>query len=655
MYRAYSIITVEKAATDGDKRIIEGTATTPEPDRVGDIIEPEGAQFKNPIPLLWQHKSDKPIGRATLEKPTAKGIRFKAIIEKMDEPGVLKDRLDEAWQSIKIGLVRAVSIGFRAMEHSYMDDGGIRFLQFEILELSAVTIPANAQCTMDMVKSIDTEIRAASGREDLDDDPAARRQPPSASRQSPGVPGSTKTRNAIVGRQKAMNKPLTIAERISAMETERAEKHARMEEIFQKAAEEGRTRDEAEREEFNNLQAEVNGLDDEIKAARAIEKAKVAAAKVVDTTQVRSIDGGDGQPIRSAVRIKAPDLPKGTRFARYAMALAAGRGSISDALEYAKRWDNQTPEVSHYIKAVAGSTSTASGEWGHQLVYQDNLASEFIELLRPATIIGRMQGIRRVPFNVRIPRQTTGSTVNWVGERAAKPVSELDFDSVTLGYDKIAGIVVLSEELVRLSQPDAEETVRRDLVEQIARFMDAQFLDPSITASANRPASITNGVTAISAIGNDADDLYADMNTALAAFDDAEQSTSSIVVIMRTSVARGVSAIRNALGQFEFPTLSAMGGTLMGYPVIVSNSAPANTIVLVLASEILMADDGRVTLDASREATLDMDGGDTPTMSLWQKNLVGIRAERWVTWAKRRATAVAMIDNAAYAPVATSG
>jgi len=84
----------------------------------------------------------------------------------------------------------------------------------------------------------------------------------------------------------------------------------------------------------------------------------------------------------------------------------------------------------------------------------------------------------------------------------------------------------------------------------------------------------------------------------------------------------------------------------------VSNSVPAGTIVLAKANEILLADDGGVQLDASREATLDMNGGTTPNFNLWQRNCVAIRAERFITWAKRRANAVAVITGAAYGPAA---
>jgi HK97 family phage prohead protease len=95
------------------------------------------------MPLLWQHKTDKPVGMAKFDKPTAKGIDFEASLAKVDEPGTLKDRVDEAWQSVKLGLVRAVSIGFRPIEYSFIDNGGVRFVETEVMELSLVTIPAN--------------------------------------------------------------------------------------------------------------------------------------------------------------------------------------------------------------------------------------------------------------------------------------------------------------------------------------------------------------------------------------------------------------------------------------------------------------------------------------------------------------------------------
>jgi phage head maturation protease len=88
----------------------------------------------------------------------------------MSEPGTLKDRLDEAWQSVKMKLVRGVSIGFRSIEYAFMDDGGIRFVESEVLELSLVTIPANADATIQSIKSFDAPLLAATGKEPKDSD-----------------------------------------------------------------------------------------------------------------------------------------------------------------------------------------------------------------------------------------------------------------------------------------------------------------------------------------------------------------------------------------------------------------------------------------------------------------------------------------------------
>jgi uncharacterized protein len=159
--RAYSVLEVK--SVDEDKRIIRGVATTPTVDRVGDIIDPLGVKFENPLAFLWQHRHDQPIGSVKFDKPTKAGINFEAEIASTDEPGTLKDRLDEAWQSIKMGLVRAVSIGFRPIEYAFMETGGVRFIETEVYELSAVTIPANSDALISTIKSLDATARHEAG------------------------------------------------------------------------------------------------------------------------------------------------------------------------------------------------------------------------------------------------------------------------------------------------------------------------------------------------------------------------------------------------------------------------------------------------------------------------------------------------------------
>src|SRR5690625_7407359 len=80
--RAYSCIEVK--AVNEDRRVVRGIATTPGVDRVGDIIEPMGVSFKNPLAFLWQHKHDQPIGTVRFEQPTEIG---RAACREREEDG----------------------------------------------------------------------------------------------------------------------------------------------------------------------------------------------------------------------------------------------------------------------------------------------------------------------------------------------------------------------------------------------------------------------------------------------------------------------------------------------------------------------------------------------------------------------------------------
>ena len=151
--RAYSVLEIK--SVDVEERSITGIATTPETDRVGDIVDPLGAKFAEEIPLLWQHQHDKPVGVARFGKATKSGIPFTATIAKIAEPGPLKDLVDMAWQAVKAKLVRGVSIGFRALSYEPLETGGLKFTETEIYELSLVTIPANASATIQTIKSMD--------------------------------------------------------------------------------------------------------------------------------------------------------------------------------------------------------------------------------------------------------------------------------------------------------------------------------------------------------------------------------------------------------------------------------------------------------------------------------------------------------------------
>jgi len=119
----------------------------------------------------------------------------------------------------------------------------------------------------------------------------------------------------------------------------------------------------------------------------------------------------------------------------------------------------------------------------------------------------------------------------------------------------------------------------------------------------------------------------------------------------------GLQAQINGFGAPAFP--SAANGSLMGYPVITSAHVNISDINLLDQQSILLAMDPSVTVDVSREASVQMDSAPasppTPLVSFWQQNLIGLRAEQYAYWMRARDNAVVMITGAAYLPVPPVG
>lgn len=165
--RAYSFLDVKAMEETADYVSVKGVASTPTPDRMGDIVDPMGAKFITPMPLLWQHDHTKPVGHMTFAKPGKAGIPFEASIPRIKEAGTLQDRVNEAIHSLQYKLVAAVSIGFRVINDGFelLDGGGLHFKEWEWLELSLVTIPANSDALISAVKSADQAALSAIGKE----------------------------------------------------------------------------------------------------------------------------------------------------------------------------------------------------------------------------------------------------------------------------------------------------------------------------------------------------------------------------------------------------------------------------------------------------------------------------------------------------------
>lgn len=666
--RAYSLITIK--SVDEEQRIIEGMATTPTPDRLGDIVVSEGAEFKLPLPLLMQHNAKEPIGHVIDARVTKKGIAIKAQIARVDEEGSLKNRLTEAWQMIKSGLIGGLSIGFKSLEAEEIKDSKetnawfppLKHTKWLWLELSAVTIPANGEATIQTVKAIDTQQLAAIGRKSAE---SVRLIQPGASGKS-----NPKAKDTDMGTK-------TIAEQIASLEASRAAKQAELENVLQKSIDEGRSTDKDEQEAFDTLERELKALDEDLARFRSLEKLQMAKAKPVeaakDAASAASVRGGHDPII---VRDLTQKVAPGIRMARVVRCLGLAQGNRFYAAQVAEQLYKHDPIIVEVMKAnvVAGSTSTATGMWGSELVgTETSVFADFVEFLRPLTIIGKfgvggVPSLRSVPFRTALIGQTTGGAGYWVGEGKAKPLTEFDFSRTTIEPLKVANIAVVTEELLRSSNPNVETIIRDQLVAALQERLDLDFINPDKALVANvSPASILNGITPIASTGNDAEAIRNDIAAIFAAFIAANNPPTSGVWVMSARTALTVGFMMNPLGQPEFPGINMNGGTLGGLPVITSEYITPNTsgdfIALVNARDIYLADEGGFMVDMSREASLEMSDAPTgdslaPTaaslVSLWQTNSVGFRAERTINWKRRRETGVQWLNNVHWGEAVTA-
>lgn len=446
---------------------------------------------------------------------------------------------------------------------------------------------------------------------------------------------------------------MTIQEQVTQYENTRAAKVAQRDALMDKAGAEGSTLDSTDEETFDTLDTEIRAVD-----AHLVRLSKVSAdneKRAVPVTNATSVaKASENRGGVSHVTVRSNTIP-GLGFAKYVMSLAATKGNRYEAAEYARQaFGDQGEQIALMHRAAVAPGTSVQATFAAPLI-PTNFIDEFLELLRPATLIGRIPGLRKVPFNTSMPAQTAGGTYKWVGEGKMKPVTNAQYASVTLGKAKASGIIVLTEELVRLSTPSAQEAVRDEMVKGITQFLDAQFVDTTVAAVANvNPASITNGVAGTAASGTTAAAARSDISARVGAFAAANFDLGGLVILMNQSMAFTLGMMVNAVGDPAFPGLGITGGSVLGIPVVTSE-AVGTQIILAHAPSILIADEGGVEVDVSREASLHLDSvptdppdATTVLTSLWQANLVGIRAERFITWGKARSTAVDRIHTVAY-------
>ena len=325
--------------------------------------------------------------------------------------------------------------------------------------------------------------------------------------------------------------------------------------------------------------------------------------------------------------------PKGRTFVRGLIAHTVAR---SNPAAYASnRWG--TGQADRIAKAaVPALTTTDIGT---------PEAREFFALVTDQSLIGRIQGLRRVAFNTRFTKQSQGAIGYWVAEANPVPLSKPAVLGSTLPSRKVAAIVTATKESVENMGAVVEAGLQRDLLDAVSGALDYGFINPNFAGvSGESPASVTYGQMQVASTGDARRDIEALFNAYTGSLRNA-----AIVMHPRTAVQIGLLPAQ--VGETK---LTVQGGVLAGVPVFCTEAAAFDSnggfITILDASAIAYAarDFG---METSTEAALIM--SDTPTspgemVSLYDTNTVAWMAKAEASWEVQGTGRVVTITDAFY-------
>lgn len=344
---------------------------------------------------------------------------------------------------------------------------------------------------------------------------------------------------------------------------------------------------------------------DTISKGLSDDEARLNRAKAAEALTIEQ-----AQPIVSAtapaIHVKsAPADYPGAKIARFGMAIAAGKGNLADAEKFAKTElrDND----------VAMAVSTAEGSGG--ALIPENLSSDFIELLRPKSIV-RMLGASVVPLvngSLTIPRHTGGAISGYKAENASRNAENQTLDDVKLSAKTQMTIVPISNELIGRAGRNVESIFLNDMLAATATRQDKAFIRDDGTNNTptgmRKTAEVGGRLKAFA--GDKADiqvvDMYLD-SLVLA----LEESDSAMVRPgwgLSPRTAMYLYGLRDGNGNKVYPEMAQ--GMLKSYPIGKTTNIPVNLGTGLSFSEIYFADFNDViigesdtmTIDFSREAT----------------------------------------------------
>lgn len=301
---------------------------------------------------------------------------------------------------------------------------------------------------------------------------------------------------------------------------------------------------------------------------------------------------------------------KGLMFIRAAAALVKSDGRVFEAKSIVK-----DDKVAAYLEKMVVSGETASG---NPLVTTDIVARDFAEYAFSQSIPGKLMAkAMQLPFNTKAGF-ISGIGAGWVKESTAIPVrkgkSEL---TDNLDPFKIASLVVLSDELMRLATTGTELAIRNVMVSAAVKEIDRKFLSSDSEVSELSPAGVLlNAPTANS------------YSVLIETHQNNGNSLNGSSLIIPSSWV--LSLTSDQLKQFDLLGISIMPSQ---YATGMSLVDPANMLINVEGAGLVTSNQGNIEM-SDAPVNNSSEPEHTELVSLYQTNSVAIMTTIYCGWAK---------------------
>ncbi len=299
----------------------------------------------------------------------------------------------------------------------------------------------------------------------------------------------------------------------------------------------------------------------------------------------------------AVIASRTPDEP-GLMFGRAAFYLALGRGDANRAEDEAKRAKDPVG-----IRALAAGDAEAGG-----FLVNEEVAAETIELLRPASVVRRLNPVIAPMTNgkLRMNKLTGGASSSYIGENRPAPATKQTFGGVVFDAKKLATLVPISNDLLRRASVATDRLIRDDAVASMAQRSDLAFLrgaGDQFAPKGLRNHAVADHVISMTASPNLAT-VTADLHRAIQTLEEANVRMLRPGFLFAPREKHYLMALRDGNGNYAFKD-EMLRGTLLTYPFQVSNQIPTN-LGGGTESELILADFADVVIGETMGLLISM-------------------------------------------------